>query len=357
MDEEAMQQNEEYASKLLNNIFQQSRANQMADNYLSINNQQSEFAFSLHEITKRIAEKGNKADQKVLKQILHQMDFSKYTDENQLELSNEAFRRTQFYLKLSMLAKRAKVFSHFYLDRQPKYLQQPVCKKRKAGKAGQAGGPAYTRHKTLTDTQRQHFYDNLKNAMQKPVQFDKKDKDLLKETISSNMSYPSSMEPPPQQDDKKRLFSPIAVKKVREGINRAQERFQLKQEERLRYIKSKSPKKSTLPAIQPDQVAKSMVLQLRVNSNSRERLNTEQNFQRTSLRFYKYFKNQNEKNVNLNMSMSFGQSSNTTLLSSWCQRPQHPILIENNSSAQALKTFENDGILTHRRRLDTQPRR
>ena len=170
----------------------------MADNYLSINSQQSEFTFTLNEITKRIAEKGNKADQKVLKQILNQMDFSKYNDENQLELSNEAFRRTQFYLKLSMLAKRAKVFSHFYLDRQPKFLQQPSPKKRKAaGKIQQGGGAVYTRHKTLTDTQKQHFYDNLKTAMQKPVQFDKKDKDLLKDTISSNMSYQSSLENPP----------------------------------------------------------------------------------------------------------------------------------------------------------------
>ena len=33
--------------------------------------------------------------------------------------------------------------------------------------------------------------------MQKPVQFDKKDKELLKDTISSNMSYQSSLENPP----------------------------------------------------------------------------------------------------------------------------------------------------------------
>lgn len=51
--------------------------------------------------------------------------------ENTLKLMKIAYSNTAFYLKLSLLAKRAKNFNYLFLDKKPKFLREQPNKNTK----------------------------------------------------------------------------------------------------------------------------------------------------------------------------------------------------------------------------------
>lgn len=55
-----------------------------------------------------------------LKREIKQMGLTK------MEISNLAFQRSAFYMKLAMLEKRAKNFSHLFYGREPFFVKRKV---------------------------------------------------------------------------------------------------------------------------------------------------------------------------------------------------------------------------------------
>ena len=87
----------------------------------------SKFGEALREELRRSIQQVSESDDEMIQKLIPEIEKAlKQGDNRRLDAMNLAFSKTGFYLRVSMLAKRAKNFRYIFLDKTPKYLQRPL---------------------------------------------------------------------------------------------------------------------------------------------------------------------------------------------------------------------------------------